>query len=167
MLNMDTTFSMAFEYVSDDLTGIMDLMKNGDIMPFTLNHVSTLTEQLLSALAFLHERNIVHRDIKCSNLLISRQNILKLADFGLAMQIDPRNKRQKLHCKVITLWYRPPELFLGVPKYHSEVDMWSVGCILAEMLCCRPLFAKKTDDEMLPRIFKVCGTQCTVIARKL
>ena len=158
MLNMDTTFSMVFEYVSDDLTGIMDLMKNGDIHPFTLNHVRTLMEQLLSALAFLHKRNIVHRDIKCSNLLISRRGILKLADFGLALQIDPKNKRQKLHCKVITLWYRPPELFLGTPKYHSEVDMWSAGCILAEMLCCRPLFAKKTDDEMLPRIFQVCGT---------
>ena len=139
-------------------TGLLDLMKVGHIKPLTLDHIRTLFEQLLSALDFLHSRNIIHRDIKCSNLLITRNGVLKLADFGLALQIDPKSTRQSLHCKVITLWYRPPELFLGTPKYHSEVDMWSAGCILAEMLCCRPLFAKKTEREMLPRIFRVCGT---------
>lgn len=162
LLGQDGTYHLILEYVEHDLTGILDMMKTKKLKPFSIEHVRTLTQQLLSALAFLHERNIIHRDLKCSNLLMTNDHILKLADFGLAICEEPvkhpLRKRLNLTNKVITLWYRPVELFLGETKYHTEVDIWSAGCIVAELLAIRPLFNKKTDQEMVLSIFKVCGT---------
>ena len=98
---------------------------------------------------------MLHRDIKASNLLISNTGELKIADFGLARMVS--DKRKDLTPTVITLWYRPPEILLGLKKYDSKADMWSVGCVLAELLNGRPLFPASSEAEMLKSIWNFCG----------
>lgn len=87
---------------------------------------------------------MLHRDIKGSNLLIDNNGILKIADFGLASFYDPRNK-QPMTSRVVTLWYRPPELLLGATYYGVGVDLWSAGCILAELLAGKPIMPGRTE----------------------
>lgn len=95
-------------------------------------------KQLLTGLYYCHRNNILHRDIKGSNLLIDNNGILKLADFGLARSCATETART-LTNRVITLWYRPPELLLGTQAYGPAVDMWSAGCIFAELLHGKPI----------------------------
>lgn len=143
---------MVFEYVDHDLTGLMDT----PTIRFTEAQVKTYTKQLLSGLWYCHEREVLHRDIKGSNLLIDNKGNLKIADFGLARTYNDNLKRYTN--KVITLWYRCPELLLGAEDYGPEVDIWSVGCLLFELLVKRPLFPGKTEPEQLDLIFRIVGT---------
>lgn len=83
--------------------------------------------------------------------------MLKIADFGLANFFNSRNKQQ-LTNRVVTLWYRPPELILGSTSYGTYVDMWSVGCVFAEFFVGRPILKGRTEVEQLHQIFKLCGT---------
>ncbi len=132
-------------------------MKEKLINPFDIRQIACYMRQLLEVLEYLHRHSLVHRDIKCSNLLVSKDNVIKLADFGLARFIHPNSGRNYTN-KVITLWYRPPELLLGSKNYTSSVDMWSVGCILAELLIGKPLFPAKEEMDQIGRIFNFCGT---------
>ncbi|CAI0428439.1 unnamed protein product [Linum tenue] len=96
-------------------------------------------------------------DIKGSNLLIDRDGTLKIADFGLAKFFVPKPKRP-LTTRVVTLWYRAPELLLGATDYGVGIDLWSVGCLLAEMFVGRPIMPGRTEVEQIHRIFKLCGS---------
>ena len=95
---------------------------------------------MLKGLAYLHSKNIIHRDIKGANILISKDGIVKLADFGLARILYPNNRNYKYTNRVVTLWYRAPELLLGTQSYNDTVDMWSMGCVFAEMFLGKVLF---------------------------
>lgn len=101
-------------------------------------------QQLLEGLAHCHSRGVLHRDIKGSNLLIGGNGILKVADFGLATSFSP-DQKQPLTSRVVTLWYRPPELLLGATEYGVAVDLWSSGCILAELLAGKPIMPGRTE----------------------
>lgn len=98
----------------------------------------------------------MHRDLKPQNLLINREGELKLADFGLARAFGIP-VRSYTH-EVVTLWYRAPDVLMGSRKYSTPVDMWSIGCIFAEMANGRPLFAGSSEADQLDRIFRTLGT---------
>ncbi|CAK9314096.1 unnamed protein product [Citrullus colocynthis] len=143
---------MVFEYMDHDLTGLAD--RPG--MRFSVPQIKCYMRQLLTGLHYCHVNQVLHRDIKGSNLLIDNEGNLKLADFGLARSFS-NDHNANLTNRVITLWYRPPELLLGSTKYGPAVDMWSVGCIFAELLHGKPIFPGKDEPEQLNKIFELCG----------
>lgn len=113
---------MVFEYMDHDLTGILSQTQ----FIFEHAHLKSLCRQMFSGLAYLHQKGVIHRDIKGSNILVNNRGELKLGDFGLARFYQKRRKSDYTN-RVITLWYRPPELLLGTTVYGPEVDMWSAG----------------------------------------
>lgn len=143
---------MVFEYMDHDLTGLAD--RPG--MRFSVPQIKCYMRQLLTGLHYCHVNQVLHRDIKGSNLLIDNEGNLKLADFGLARSFSS-DHNANLTNRVITLWYRPPELLLGATRYGPAVDMWSVGCIFAELLHGKPIFPGKDEPEQLNKIFDICG----------
>ena len=143
---------MVFEYLEYDLTGVLETPE----IRLSQDHVKSWSQQLLSGCHYMHKNKIIHRDLKASNLLINRKGELKIADWGLARSWNSEMKR--LTNKVITLWYRPPELLLGCIEYTPKIDMWSVGCIIAEMFRRQGFLKGRTEQHQLQLIFKVCGT---------
>ncbi|KAI3499097.1 hypothetical protein L1887_34890 [Cichorium endivia] len=144
---------LVFEYMEHDLTGLASLPG----AKFTEPQVKCYMQQLLSGLDHCHSRGVLHRDIKGSNLLIDNHGILKIADFGLASFFDHR-ENVPLTSRVVTLWYRPPELLLGATHYGVAVDLWSTGCILGELYAGKPIMPGRTEVEQLHKIFKLCGS---------
>ena len=143
---------MVFEYMDHDMAGLLNAGYK-----FSVPQIRCLMHQLLEVLDYLHtEKQLMHRDIKCSNLLVGENMQLKLADFGLARFANREDGRYTN--RVITLWYRPPELLLGEEHYTYSVDIWSVGCIMAELLLGFPAFVAKKETEQLDVIWGVCGT---------
>ncbi|KAI0603297.1 kinase-like domain-containing protein [Biscogniauxia sp. FL1348] len=143
---------LVLEFLEHDLKSVLEDMPE----PFLASEVKTLLRQLASGLAYLHDRWILHRDLKTSNLLLSNRGCLKIADFGMARYVgDPPPAR--LTQLVVTLWYRSPELLLGADAYGPAVDMWSVGCIFGELLTREPLLQGRNEVDELTRIFELCG----------
>ncbi|XP_074296218.1 putative serine/threonine-protein kinase At1g54610 isoform X3 [Silene latifolia] len=138
--NTSTSLYLIFEYMEHDLTGLSSLPG----LQFTEPQVKCFMQQLLSGLDHCHSRGVLHRDIKGSNLLINESGILKIADFGLATFFDPQ-KSLPLTSRVVTLWYRPPELLLGATHYGVAVDLWSAGCILGELYTGKPIMPGRTE----------------------
>lgn len=124
--------------------------------------VKCYMEQLLSGLKHCHERGILHRDIKGSNLLIDKQGMLKIADFGLANYFNP-NKKRPLTSRVVTLWYRAPELLLGTTDYGTGIDLWSAGCLLAEMFAGRPIMPGRTEVRSVKLFVKLSVPQRWIV----
>ncbi|KAG2675564.1 hypothetical protein I3760_12G010000 [Carya illinoinensis] len=122
-----------------------------------LEKIKCYMKQLLSGLDHCHSRGVMHRDIKGSNILVNNRGILKVADFGLA-NFHSSGHGQPLTSRVVTLWYRPPELLLGSTEYGASVDLWSVGCVFAELILGKAILQGRTEVEQLHKIFKLCGS---------
>eukprot|EP00268_Persea_americana_P034609 TRINITY_DN3422_c0_g1_i2.p1 TRINITY_DN3422_c0_g1~~TRINITY_DN3422_c0_g1_i2.p1 ORF type:complete len:564 (+),score=126.54 TRINITY_DN3422_c0_g1_i2:423-2114(+) len=150
---MSCSLYLVFQYMEHDLAGLA----SSPGIKFTEPQIKCYMHQLLSGLEHCHNRGVLHRDIKGSNLLLDNDGILRIADFGLASFFDP-NKKQPMTSRVVTLWYRPPELLLGATEYSVGIDLWSAGCILAELLAGKPIMPGRTEVEQLHMIFKLCGS---------
>lgn len=150
--------ALVMEYVEYDLLGLLKSARMNYSKCLSIDAVRYIAYQLFSALAYLHKHNIIHRDLKSANILISANCEVKLADFGLSRCIGNIMKNEYTS-RVITLWYRPPELILGSTYYGPEVDIWSAGCILGELLSGDTLFPNYNNNEyvQLQLIFRKCG----------
>ncbi|KAK8349252.1 hypothetical protein V6Z12_A06G130300 [Gossypium hirsutum] len=159
---MQYSLYLVFDFMHSDLARIMSRPEERLTEP----QIKCYMHQLLSGLQHCHERGILHRDIKGSNLLIDKSGMLKIADFGLANYFSP-NRKCPLTSRVVTLWYRAPELLLGSTDYGVGIDLWSAGCLLGEMFAGRPIMPGRTEVEQLHKIFKLCGTPSEAYWKKL
>ncbi|CAI5459685.1 unnamed protein product [Closterium sp. Yama58-4] len=150
---MSCSLYLVFEYMEHDLAGLAACPG----ISFTEAQVKCYMQQLMAGLEHCHTHGVLHRDIKGSNLLLDNTGSLKIADFGLATFYRPE-QNVPLTSRVVTLWYRPPELLLGATTYGVGVDLWSSGCILAELLAGKPIMPGRTEVEQLHKIFKLCGS---------
>ncbi|KAK3717466.1 serine/threonine protein kinase, CMGC, CDC2/CDK sub [Vermiconidia calcicola] len=145
---------MVFEYLSHDLTGLL----NHPSFSLTAAHKKYLAKQLFEGLDYLHRRGVLHRDIKAANILISKTGELKLADFGLA-RFYQKSQKQDYTNRVITIWYRSPELLLGETQYGPAVDIWSAACVLVEIFTRHAIFPGDGGEiNQLDKIYNVLGT---------
>lgn len=145
---------MVFEYMSHDLTGLI----NHPTFKLTAAHKKDLGRQMFEGLEFLHRRGVMHRDIKAANLLISNNGQLKYADFGLA-RFYTKSRKLDYTNRVITIWYRPPELCLGETQYGPAVDIWSAACVFMEMFTRKAIFPGEGGElSQLEKIYNVLGT---------
>lgn len=110
----------------------------------------------LLGIEFCHKHRVLHRDLKPQNLLIDKEGSIKLADFGLSRTYSISKKTYTE--EVVTLWYRAPEILLGCKHYSTPVDIWSIGCIFAEMVTNTPLFQGDSEIQQLFKIFEILGT---------
>ena len=151
-MHTERKLTLVFEYLDQDLKKYLDVCEGGlDAMI-----VKSFLFQLLTGVAYCHHHRVLHRDLKPQNLLINREGELKLADFGLARAFGIP-VRSYTH-EVVTLWYRAPDVLLGSRKYSTPVDIWSIGCILAEMVNGIPLFTGTSEETQLDTIFRHLGT---------
>jgi len=142
---------LIFEHVDQDLEKFLKNCPSPGLSP---EKVKDLMWQLLCGVDYLHSHRIVHRDIKPQNTLVTNNGTVKIADFGLARIYDFNTL---LTSTVVTLWYRAPEVLLGT-TYATPVDIWSCGCILAELISRKPLFPGMNESDQLSRIFGILGT---------
>jgi len=179
----DSALYLVLEFHPHDLAGALASRASQGFAALPEAAAKSYVCQLLAALAACHAAGVIHRDVKCSNLLIADDGRLVLGDLGLAALLEPHSAAPAgqpattafdspprgpgvapLTNRVITLWYRPPELLLGETVYGPEVDLWSAGCIAAELHTGQPLLPGRTEVEQLHRIFKMCGSDGTRVS---
>uniref|UniRef100_W5N249 Cyclin dependent kinase 13 n=1 Tax=Lepisosteus oculatus TaxID=7918 RepID=W5N249_LEPOC len=151
-------FYLVFEYMDHDLMGLLE----SGLVHFNESHIKSFMRQLMEGLDYCHKKNFLHRDIKCSNILLNNRGQIKLADFGLARLYNSEESRPYTN-KVITLWYRPPELLLGEERYSPAIDVWSCGCILGELFTKKPIFQANQELAQLELISRICGSPCPAV----
>lgn len=147
------------EYMNYDLAS---LLQHGDLSEYKVQHIKCMAKQFFSGLAFIHEKNFIHRDIKSGNVLLNTRGELKIGDFGFACPLTSDCfdvSERPLTNRVCTIYYRPLELLLGSTMYGKEVDIWGAGCTFAEMFLRTPLFRTRsgTEIEQIAKIRSICG----------
>lgn len=152
VISSKNSLTMVSEYLEYDLRKYIEFSKAGIHAPLLKSYAF----QLLCGICYLHSNRIIHRDMKPQNLLINKEGFLKICDFGLARKfnIPPRQYTNE----VVTLWYRPVELLMHAPIYDIAIDIWGIGCIIAEMVSGSPLFPGDSEIDELHKIFEVLGT---------
>jgi serine/threonine protein kinase len=148
-LTNEQSVILIFEYIDFDLNNFIKNISGN----LNLSMIKDLMKQMLIGVDFLHTNRIIHRDLKPQNVLVTKEGRVKIADFGLARIYG---FTMALTSVVVTLWYRSPEVLLH-STYSSSVDMWSLGCIFAELYLKRPLFMGQSDIDQLYKIFEVLG----------
>ncbi|XP_063719538.1 cyclin-dependent kinase 17-like isoform X3 [Symsagittifera roscoffensis] len=151
VIHGQSSLTLVFEYLENDLKKFLD--NRTDLLP--VEDLQIFLAQILRGLGYIHERNILHRDLKPQNLLINSRCELKIADFGLARATSVPSKL--FSNEVVTLWYRPAEVLLGSNQYNYPLDMWGVGCIFYEMVTGKPMFPGQNVDNQLSEIFSRLG----------
>ncbi|XP_027017865.2 mitogen-activated protein kinase 12 [Tachysurus fulvidraco] len=149
-------FYLVMPFMGTDLGKLMKTEKLSE------DRVQYLVYQILRGLKYIHAAGIIHRDLKPGNLAINEECELKILDFGLARQADI-----EMTGYVVTRWYRAPEVILSWMHYTQTVDIWSVGCIMAEMLIGKPLFKGHDHLDQLTEIMKITGTPTQEFISKL
>ncbi|CAM6027546.1 unnamed protein product [Sphagnum balticum] len=148
---------LVFEYLDTDLKKYIDAHGRGTKNPLPTNIIKSFMYQLCKGVAHCHSHGVMHRDLKLQNLLVDREKgLLKIADLGLARAFTVPLKSYT-H-EIVTLWYRAPEVLLGATHYSTPVDIWSVGCIFAELSRKSPLFPGDSELQQLLHIFRLLGT---------
>ncbi|XP_038142712.1 serine/threonine-protein kinase MAK isoform X2 [Cyprinodon tularosa] len=152
VIREDDQLYFVFEYMKENL---YQLMKDRENKMFTENEIRNIMFQVLSGLAFVHKHGFFHRDMKPENLLCMGPDLVKIADFGLAREIRSKPPYTDY---VSTRWYRAPEVLLRSSTYSSPIDLWAVGCIMAELYTLRPLFPGVSEVDVIFKICQVLGT---------
>ena len=144
-----------FEYIKYDLQKYMkELRMNHDKL--SLKDVRDIMYKIISGMNYLHERGIIHRDLKPQNIQVSGGlSEVKIADLGLAKKMQ---QSRPMSNEIVTLYYRAPEILLGATNYGIGVDIWSIGCIMAELFIGKPIFFADSSIGCIFDIFKLCGT---------
>ncbi|EAS01207.2 cyclin-dependent kinase-like protein (macronuclear) [Tetrahymena thermophila SB210] len=147
---------LVFEFCESDLKKFLDSKTKVAGQFLDALTIKKIVYQIIRGVAACHTRRIMHRDLKPQNILIDKNEVVKIADFGLSrtfcMPIRPYTK------EVVTLWYRPPEILLGALDYCTPIDMWSVGCIMYELITRVPLFQGDCEIGQIFKIFQILGT---------
>lgn len=156
IIHTENKLILVFEFMDQDLKKFMDSTARSTHGALDVQTIKSFMYQLLRGIAYCHENRVLHRDLKPQNLLINKHHQLKLGDFGLARAFGiPVNTFSN---EVVTLWYRAPDVLLGSRMYSTSIDIWSAGCIMAEMYTGRPLFPGTTNEDQLQKIFRFLGT---------
>ncbi|XP_042899240.1 serine/threonine-protein kinase ICK [Parasteatoda tepidariorum] len=151
VIREDNTLYFVFEYMKENL---YQLMKRRD-RPFHESEIKNILYQILQGLSFMHKHGFFHRDLKPENVLCMGIDLIKIADFGLVREIRSRPPYTDY---VSTRWYRAPEILLRSTNYSSPIDIWALGCIMAELYNLRPLFPGRSEIDQIFRISSVLGT---------
>ena len=154
VFKLEQELYLVFEYARTNLFKLYseEYKEKGKVMPEHL--IKSMIFQAVSALAYIHKMGFFHRDMKPENVLITDRNILKIADFGLAREIRSSPPYTEY---VSTRWYRSPEILLKNTNYNSPVDIWALGCIMAELYMNGPLFTGSSETDQLAKICAVLG----------
>jgi len=144
---------LVFEYCDEDLKHFISSYKDEEI---PMKVIKNFMYQVYKGMAHCHHSKVLHRDLKPPNILVSKKKLVKLADFGLARAAGLPVKNYTN--EVVTLWYRSPDVLLGNTQYNSSIDIWSIGCIMAEMVNKIPLLMGKNEGDQLKKIFAMFGT---------
>ena len=151
--NKKGNVSLVYEYAQHDLASLIK-----EKVDFDLDCIKSIMFQILNGVKYIHDNFILHRDIKPANILITNKGEVKLADFGLSRFYEKRKNQWKAYTNSVeTLWYRAPELLMSECYYKTSIDMWSVGCVMAELFIKQPLFKEQNPYSQIKQILNFIG----------